>query len=377
MNFWEFSRKFQTNEVNSALEKINASQVESAIYKENPSFEDLIALLSPAAENYLEEMAQRAYKLTLNFFGRAKTLYTPLYVSDYCDNNCLYCAFKIDNSMPRTTLSLEDVEQEAKAISETGLRHILLLTGESRKNVPIDYLEQCVDILTKYFSSVAIEIYPLSTDEYLRLIDRGVDGLTIYQETYDRNIYQQVHQQGPKKDYNYRLLAPERGIQAGMRGVNIGTLLGLGPWRTESFFTGLHAWFLLRQYPEAEISVSLPRLRPFAGETFQYYQVNDKNLVQAMLAMRIFLPSAGINISTRESSELRENLLPLGVTKMSAGAKTAVGSHTGTSSGESQFEIADHRNVNQIKNMLTKHGYQPVLKDWEILYPSFLDQNSN
>ncbi|ACB85488.1 2-iminoacetate synthase ThiH [Natranaerobius thermophilus] len=367
MSFRDFIKKYQQLDFQQTFQDITPQRVETAIYKDNPNFRDFLAMLSPAAENYLEEMAQKANQLTTNFFGKAIVLYAPIYVSDHCDNNCLYCAFKVDNQFQRTTLSLEEVEQEAQAISHTGLRHILLLTGESKPHAPLDYIEKCIDILKKYFSSIAIEIYPLTAKEYKQLIDNEVDGLTIYQEVYDEDIYQQVHKSGPKRDYDFRLLAPERSLQMGMRRVNIGALFGLGPWRQEAFFTGLHAWYLLNHYPEAEISISFPRLRPFADETLEYYRVADKNLVQMIVATRIFLHSVGINISTRESPDLRENLLPLGVTRMSAGAKTAVGSYSGVENSESQFHTADERSVVEIKGMLINNGYQPVLKDWELI----------
>ncbi|OWZ82827.1 2-iminoacetate synthase ThiH [Natranaerobius trueperi] len=368
MSFLNTYKQLKDIDINEIFNRATFENINRALHKDQPTSKDFLLLLSPTAEKYLEDMAKRAHYLTKNFFGKTMMLYTPLYVSDYCANKCLYCGFKADNNFDRKTLTYKELEQEAKAISEMGIRHILILSGESRKHVPLNYLQNCVRLLKEYFSSISIEIYPLETEEYEELIKCGVDGLTIYQEVYNRDIYDTVHLQGPKTDYEFRLNAPERGLQAGMRRVNIGALQGLGPWRKETFITGMHAKYLLDNFPEAEVSISFPRLRPFAGQnnSLQYDEVSDKNLVQMIVASRIFLKSAGINISTRESSELRENLLPLGVTRMSAGVSTEVGGYSGVDEGKSQFEISDDRPVQKIKQVLLAHGYQPVLKDWEI-----------
>ncbi|MGB3082537.1 MAG: 2-iminoacetate synthase ThiH, partial [Candidatus Omnitrophota bacterium] len=237
----------------------------------------------------------------------------------------------------------------------------------SRDVSGVSYIKECVRILKKYFSSIAIEIYPLTEDEYRELVKEGVDGLTLYQETYDEEMYKKVHPAGPKKDYRFRMDAPERALKAGMRTVNIGALLGLSDWRKDSFLTGLHAKYLQDKFTDAEISVSIPRVRPHTGNFKPVCKVSDRNIVQIILAMRVFLPRVGITLSTRESSALRENLVSLGVTKMSAGSTTAVGGHTITyneKKGPVQFEISDERGVDEIKKMLLKRGYQPVLKDW-------------
>ena len=333
--------------------------------KLDPDTEKFSYLLSPDAESNLENMAQKAHELTLQNFGKTIQLYTPMYLSNYCDNQCVYCGFNIKNKVERRKMNLDEVEREAQFISATGLKHILILSGESRKVTPVSYLKECVGVLKRYFSSISIEVYPLTEQEYAELISQGVDGLTIYQETYDENVYGKMHLSGPKKDYRFRLDAPERGCKAGMRSVNIGVLLGLNDWRKEIFLLGVHAKYLQDNFTDVEIGVSIPRLRPQTGDFKAPYEVNEKNIVQMILALRIFLPRLGISISTRENAAFRENLLPLGITRMSAGSTTKVGGHTiGTEEGLAQFEICDSRSVDEIKEMLNKKGYQPVLKDW-------------
>ncbi len=326
-----------------------------------------VSLLSEEAEGRLEEMAVRANKTTLHHFGKAIQLYTPIYLSNHCENRCLYCGFNQDNKIERKKLTIEELEVEAKYIQSTGLKHVLILTGDSRKETPVAYIKDCVTLLKKYFDSISVEIYALTGEEYRELIEAGVDGLTLYQEVYDKDTYTKVHVSGDKKDYLVRLESPERALDEGMRFVNIGALLGLSDWRKETFFTGLHAKYLQDKYPEAEISVSLPRLRPHTGSFTPECRVSDKNIVQALMALRIFLPRAGITISTRESAEFRENLMPLGVTRISAGSTTAVGGHTIDDNNCNQFEIFDERDVEGIKAMLAEKGYQPVLKDWMAL----------
>jgi len=324
---------------------------------------DLKALLSIDAREYLEEIAEAAQKISLQYFGKAILLYTPMYLSNYCVNKCSYCGFNVDNNVKRRKLSLKEVEKEAKFISSTGLKHILILTGESREHSPVSYIKDCVKILKKYFTSISIEVYPLKEEEYKELVEEGVDGLTIYQEVYDKKKYKEVHLAGPKTDYQFRLGAPERACKAHMRTVNIGCLLGLAPWKWEVIQTAMHAKYLQDKYPDTELSVSVPRMRPHEGTFKDIIEVSDKDLVQIILALRIFLPRVGITVSTRESAYMRDNLLALGITKMSAGSTTAVGGHT-IDEDSKQFDISDGRNVEEIKTMLTAKGYQPVLKDW-------------
>lgn len=369
MSFYGLYQKYKDFPFREFWQEVTETQIERIINQDRISALDFLALLSEKAGNYLEPMAQKAHRITVQNFGKVIFLYTPMYLANYCDNQCAYCGFSALNRIPRKRLSLSRVEEEAQLIARTGLRHILILTGESRVKTPVSYLKDCIGVLKKYFTSISIEIYPLETEEYRQLIISGVDGLTIYQETYDEQIYDRVHLKGPKKNYRFRLDAPERGARAGMRSVNIGALLGLGDWRKDAFFTGLHADYLQNRYLDLEISVSLPRLRTYPSnfkEFRPFCQVSDKELVQIMLALRLFLPRCGITISTRESSWLRDNIIGLGVTKMSAGSVTSVGGRINhvPENGVPQFDILDKRGVSEIKEMILSKGYQPIFKDW-------------
>jgi 2-iminoacetate synthase len=329
---------------------------------------DLLALLSQTADPHLEDLAQKAHELTLRNFGRTIVLYTPMYLSNFCTNQCLYCGFGSQNKIFRKQLTLNEVEREAEAIAATGLRHILVLTGDAPKIATLEYLKSCIRILTRYFTSIGIEIYALKTDEYAELIDAGVDSLTIYQETYNLERYQKLHIKGPKKNYRFRLEAPERAGRAGMRSVNIGALLGLDDWRREAFFTGLHADYLQHHFPQMEIGISLPRIRPHVGEFQDFRIFHDRILVQILAALRLYIPRAVIAISTRESARLRDHLIHLGVTKMSAGSTTKVGGRTQAGDSTGQFDISDHRSVDEMRRQIQLLGYQPVFKDWHPLH---------
>lgn len=342
--------------------------VEKILFSEKAVTPEMYSyLLSSAADDRLEDMARRANALTVQYFGKVIQLYTPLYLSNYCINGCVYCNFNAARDMPRTKLGPEEIEEEARIISSEGLKHILILTGEDRQASPLSYIKDAVSILKKYFSSISVEIYPLEEDEYKELLDAGVDGVTVYQEVYDRGVYGRIHPSGPKKDYIFRLNAPERAAGAGMRTVNIGALLGLNEPLYESFITGLHAKYLQDKYPSCEISVSVPRLRPYGGASYPAVPVTDKFLVRTITALRMFLPRVGITLSTRESARLRDDLLPLGVTKMSAGSTTCVGGRINKNddaSADGQFDISDCRDIRSMKAMLSAKGYQPVHQDW-------------
>lgn len=325
---------------------------------------DFLTLFSPAAGNLLEAMAQRAHRLTVQNFGKVIFLFTPLYLSDYCENQCDYCGFSVKNIFARKKLTEEELEEEAAEIAKTEMKHILILTGESRKHTPPAYIKSCVEVLKKHFSSISLEIYPLDTEEYRELIAAGVDGLTIYQEVYDEKVYDEIHLAGPKKDYQYRLDTPERGCRAGIRTVTVGSLLGLDDWRREAFFAGIHADYLQNKFWDAEVSVSFPRLRPHLGNFQPRAAVSDRGFVQLILATRLFLPRAGITLSTREEADFRDHLLPLGVTKMSAWSSTEVGGRLHSRGKTGQFEISDQRTVDEMRDMLLSKGYQPIFKDW-------------
>ncbi|TYQ18391.1 UNVERIFIED_CONTAM: 2-iminoacetate synthase [Acetivibrio alkalicellulosi] len=367
MSYYDKYIKYKDFDFKGFFDKITDEDVLNSINKERLNEIDFLTLLSHKAENYLEIMARKSMNLTIQHFGKVIFLYTPLYLANYCINQCLYCGFNVTNKITRKKLEMDEVEKEAKIISDSGLRHILILTGESREHTPVDYIARCIQVLKKYFTSITIEIYPLDEHEYKELIMAGVDGLTIYQEVYNEDIYKNLHLSGPKRNYRYRLDAPERACQASMRSVNIGALLGLDHWRRESFFTGLHGNYLQNKYLDTEIGISLPRIRPHKGEFQPEFYVEDKHLVQIILALRLYMPRTGITLSTRERAELRDNLIGLGITKMSAGSSTEVGGHTLDEKSEGQFDISDQRSVDEIKNIIYKKGFQPVFKDWQAI----------
>lgn len=367
MTFLTEIEKYPRAAISATFAQVSASLVMDVLSRPALTPADFLILLSPTAEPHLEAMARQANLLTVQHFGRTILLYTPLYLANYCINHCVYCGFNARNPIPRRQLTLPEVELEARAIAASGLQHLLILTGESRRHSPVSYIRDCVQILRKYFSSISIEIYPLLLEEYRDLAAAGVDGLTLYQEVYDCDTYLQVHPLGPKRNYRFRLEAPERGGAAGLRSLNIGALLGLHDWRSEVFFTGLHAAYLMKRFPGAEVSVSFPRMRPQFGDYLPPSAVSDRALVQSIVAMRLFLPRVGITISTRESAALRDRLLYLGVTKMSGGSSTVIGGHTDDKDGTGQFEISDKRSVAEMQTAITALGYKPVLKDWHYL----------
>lgn len=364
MTFFDRYSRYGNFEFGSFFSRIGVEDVQRTLEKEKLAPEDYLTLLSPAAGSCLEAMAETAHALTIRNFGRVIFLFTPLYLSDYCENQCLYCSFNREHPFIRRKMTEVELIEEAEEISGRDIKHLLILTGESRLHTPPSYLKNCVRILNRYFSSISLEVYPLTLEEYGELIELGVDGLTIYQEVYDEEVYDRIHVAGPKKDYHYRLDTPERACRAGMRTVTIGPLLGMADWRRETFFAGLHAEYLQNIYWDTEINLSFPRLRPHTGSFETPCPVEDREFVQILLAARIYLPRAGLTVSTRESATLRENILPLGVTKMSAWSSTEVGGHGKRAEGTGQFEISDNRDINEMKQMLLGKGYQPIFKDW-------------
>ncbi|SIN71114.1 2-iminoacetate synthase ThiH [Halodesulfovibrio marinisediminis] len=366
MGFSDLLSQYDSLDMAAYLAAVTPADVERVLAKHSITPLDYLALLSPAAEEMLEAMAQKAHGITMRHFGKTIQLFTPLYLANYCTNQCVYCGFNTANRISRTQLTEEELRREAEAIAATGLKHLLILTGDAPAKSTVEYIGNCSKILSEYFSSVSIEVYAMTQEEYAYLIERGVDGLTIYQETYNEPLYMDLHPRGPKRDYHFRLDAPERGCKAGMRTVNVGALLGLeSVWQRDAFFTGLHADYLQRKYPATNIAISPPRMRPHVGAYEPASIVTDKNLVQLVLAQRIFLHNVGITVSTRESAELRDNMIPLGVTKMSAGVTTAVGGHTAEDDSTAQFDISDPRSVEEMCKAIEAKGFQPVFKDWE------------
>lgn len=353
---FEDTRKF----IHSRTER----DVELALGADKVDEAHFAALLSPAAVKYLEPMAAEAHSITKRRFGNTIKIYAPLYLSNECTNSCKYCGFNHKNDIPRIILSDEQIKQETDIIHNMGIRHILLVTGESTEKVGTDYLINSVNIMKDKFNSVCIEVYPMSVEDYSLMYSHGVDGLTMFQETYNRTKYADVHPAGMKRDFEWRLGGPERGAEAGFRTIGLGALMGLEEFRTDQFFLGLHAHYLIKNYWKTHISISFPRIRKASGN-FQVHEiVDDVSYVQMTLAHRLFQHDLGINISTRESAEFRNNLLPLGVTQMSAGSKTEPGGYSNENEGK-QFEVEDKRSVEEFCNMIRSKGYDPVMKDWD------------
>lgn len=365
MSFYEIIEKYKDFDFNNYFSSVTINDIKESINKENLDDTDLLNLLSPKALDCLEEMAQKANRLSIQYFGKVVNLYTPLYLANYCENHCAYCGYNVVNKIHRKKLTLDEVKLEGEAISKEGFKHLLILTGESKAKTPVSYIADCVRVLKPMFPSIGIEVYALTEDEYKTLVDAGVDSLTIYQETYNEEVYDKVHISGPKKDYKFRLDAPERGAKSGMYNIGLGALLGLSNFREDAFFTALHGEYIAKKYRGVNIAYALPRIRPHEGEFNDINKVNDRNFVQILLAFKIFNPTASINISTRERPGFRDNLIPLGANKISAGVSTNVGGHAIEDVGEEQFEINDTRSAKEIKDMIKDLGYQAVFKDWE------------
>ena len=346
-------------------EQYTSADVRRALNQDSLSVEDLAALLSPAAFPFLEEMAQRAKMETGKHFGSTICMFTPLYISNYCENHCVYCGFNCHNKIHRGKLTMEEIDHEMSVIAKTGLREILLLTGESRSKSDVTYIGEAVKLAKKYFSTIGIEIYPLNSDEYAYLHQCGVDFASVYQETYNTDRYEELHLSGPKRIFPYRFYSQERALLGGMRGVAFGSLLGLGDFRKDAFAAGLHAYLIQKKYPHAEVSFSLPRLRPYINkEDNNSNDVHEPQLLQVMLAYRIFMPFVGITISTRERAGFRDNVIGMAATKISAGVKVGVGGHDEEAKGDEQFEISDPRGVAEVRQMIQERGLQPVYTDY-------------
>ncbi len=373
----------------------NAASVRESLSKTKLSLADFANLISPAATELLEPLCVRSQKLTQQRFGKVMRLFAPLYLSNECINNCAYCGFSRDNAILRVTLSIDEVKREAAALREQGFRNILLVAGEHPKFVSNNYLADCTRALHGEIPSVSLEVGPMETDEYAPIVAAGADGLVVYQETYDRAIYDRMHTAGPKKKFDWRLETPERAYAAGFRRLGIAALFGLADWRYEAMSVAAHADYLLRNCWKAQVTISLPRLRPCAGEFQPLTQLADRELVQLVCAFRVMFPDVGLVLSTREPAKLRDGLIPLGITMMSAGSHTEPGGYTGAgkekihhtergriielaagasewatpenraTNATGQFEISDDRTPREVADLIRKLGYEPVWKDWD------------
>ncbi len=335
-----------------------------AVNGERLEFTDYLSLISPSADLFLEEMALLSKEITEERFGKTIQLYMPMYLSNECRSSCLYCGFSFENKIARKTLNSNEIRKEAEILSAKGIEHLLILTGEDYSKTPLSYLIDSVKILKEYFSSVSIEIYPMDTSDYLQLIEAGVDGLALYQETYDRETYRKYHLRGVKKDMDYRLNGPDRGGLAEFRKIGIGALLGLSDPLGEMFFLGLHASHLLKEYWKTSLQVSLPRMRPAKGDFHSVIPVSDREFLRFIFAIRIYFKDMGIVLSTRESARLRNNLIGLGITTMSAESKTEPGGYSESGALE-QFETEDKRSLIDVIRYIKEKGYDAVLKDFD------------
>lgn len=353
-------------------EKYTAVDVRRALSSDRCSIEDFKALLSPAAEPFLEEMAQKAKIETSKHFGNTVYLFTPLYIANYCENYCIYCGFNCYNDIVRKKLDYDEIEHEMKVIADSGIEEILMLTGESRSMSDVKYIGEACKLASKYFRNVGLEIYPVNTDEYKYLHECGADYVTVFQETYNSDKYETLHLMGHKRVFPYRFEAQERAIRGGMRGVGFSALLGLSDFRKDALATALHVYYLQRKYPHVEYSLSCPRLRPIINnEKINPLDVHERQLCQVLCAYRIFLPYVGITVSSREEKHFRDGIVKIAATKVSAGVSTGIGDHeskyTGKENedaGDEQFEIADNRSFDDMYKDMSEEGMQPVLNDY-------------
>ena len=342
------------------------SDVRNALAKERRTLKDFQALLSPAALPLLEEMARKAQAETQKYFGNSVSMFTPVYIANYCENYCIYCGFNCHNHIRRAQLNEEEIRREFAAIAKTGLQEILILTGESRKKSTVEYIGKAVEMAREYFKVIGLEIYPCNTKDYAYLHECGADYVTVFQENYNADKYETLHLAGHKRIFPYRFYAQERALMGGMRGVGLSALLGLDDFRKDAFATGMHAYLLQKKYPHAEIAFSCPRLRPIINnDRINPMDVHERQLLQVICAYRLFMPFAGITVSSRECARVRDNLMQIAATKISAGVSTGIGEHGEEvqDKGDEQFEISDDRSVEEIYGALREHHLQPVMAD--------------
>ncbi|EJG1730523.1 2-iminoacetate synthase ThiH [Vibrio parahaemolyticus] len=373
MSFYDRFQQLDWDDISMSIYAKTAQDVERALAKPKRDLEDFKALISPAAEPYLEQMAKLSYSLTRKRFGNTMSLYIPLYLSNLCANACTYCGFSMENRIKRRTLNRDEVEAEIDAIKRMKFDSVLLVTGEHETKVGMKYFREMVPIIKQRFNYLAMEVQPLDQDEYAELKTLGLDAVMVYQETYHPKTYAQHHLRGNKMDFRYRLETPDRLAKAGIDKIGIGALIGLEEWRTDCFFAAAHLDYLERTYWQSRYSISFPRLRPCAGNVpasgLQPKSVmTDKQLVQLICAYRLFNPEVELSLSTRESPQFRDNVLPLGITSMSAASKTQPGGYATEEVELEQFEISDERSAASVEDMIRAKGFAPVWRDWHSVY---------
>ncbi len=364
-SFYDEIKKYNWEEVKASIYSKTEVDVQQALAKENASLEDFKALVSPAADAYLEQMAVMSQQRTQKRFGKTLQIYIPLYLSSYCTNGCVYCGFNHSNKLDRKLLSKEELRKEISYIRAIGFEHILLVTGEDHRYAGVDYLAEMMEEIQADFANISIEVQPLETDEYKRLRDFKLNSVYLYQETYHEERYKLYHPSGKKSNYQYRLESPDRICEAGVHKVGLGVLLGLEDWRTESFFTAMHLQYLEKNYWQSKYSISFPRLRPHTGGFEPNYPVSQRNLSQLLFAYRIFDEQVELSLSTREGAPYRDNILKLGPTVYSAGSKTNPGGYAASKDSLEQWSVNDDRPAEMIVDMIKSKGYEVVWKDWD------------
>jgi len=359
---------YSWDDVSKKIYSSTAHDVQQALASNKRTLYDFLALISPAAQPFLEQMAQASRALTQKRFGKTIQMYAPMYLSNECQNICTYCGFSLDNKLKRKTLTDKEILQECEALKSAGFDHVLLVTGEANQTVNVDYFLNAVGLLKDKFANISVEVQPLSSDEYKALHEVGVYSVLVYQETYHRDVYKVYHPKGKKSNFDFRLETPDRVGTSGIHKIGLGVLLGLEDWRTDSFFNALHLDYLQRHYWQSKYSVSFPRLRPAEGIIEPNFIMTDKDMVQLICAYRLWNEDLEISVSTRESERFRDNIISLGTTSMSAGSKTNPGGYVVDPESLEQFETSDERSAAEIAALISNAGYEPIWKDWDKMY---------
>lgn len=367
-SFQSIFETYHWDTVHAKIYETQPDRVREALSKSKRNLDDFIALISPAAQPFLEQMAQISHTLTQKRFGKTIQMYAPMYLSNECQNICTYCGFSFDNKLKRRTLTRDEISQETTALKNMGFDHVLLVTGEANYTVNISYFLQAIEQIKSDFSNISVEVQPLSAAEYRELHKAGVYSVLVYQETYHRDVYKQYHPKGKKSNFDFRLETPDRIGTAGIHKIGLGVLLGLEDWRTDSFFNALHLDYLQRTYWQSKFSVSFPRLRPAEGIIEPNFIMDDRDLTQLICAYRLWNEDLELSISTRENEKFRDNIIPIGITSMSAGSKTNPGGYVVDPQSLEQFETSDERPADIIAQIINTKGYEPVWKDWDSSY---------
>lgn len=363
--FSEIIKTYDWQNIAERIMAVSKNDIEQSLKKEKRNVDDFINLISPVAASYLEELAVRSNQLTQKRFGKTVQLYIPLYLSNICENNCVYCGFSSSNKIKRTVLKKDEILKEVEILKSFGYEHVLLVAGEAPKKVGVDFYLETIELIKPYFSQICLEVQPLEQDEYKKLIDAGLNAVYIYQETYNKTNYSEYHPIGKKSDYDFRLNTPDRLGSAGIHKIGLGVLLGLEDWRIDSVFTALHLSYLEKKYWKSKFSISFPRLRPHVGSYNPKFPITDKELVQLICAYRLLDEELELSMSVRESPKFRDNIIKLGITSMSAGSKTEPGGYASNKEALEQFEVHDDRSPSEICEMIKSQGYEAVWKDWD------------